>query len=131
MVEDLAVVLLTQGVGVAGHSQFGAQGGDEGAGLGEAFCGRPADAAARAGYHGIAGGVDQHPEHATPENSIPSIAKLLGVSPCTLYSHIPDGQQLRATGRLPENSSRRADRFRHWPFRPPEAGENGEVRLEH
>ncbi|MGW1621530.1 hypothetical protein [Streptomyces sp. NPDC002172] len=29
-----------------------------------------------------------------PENSITSIAKLLGVSPGTLYNHIPDLQEL-------------------------------------
>ncbi|WP_223179933.1 HTH domain-containing protein [Streptomyces griseicoloratus] len=31
-----------------------------------------------------------------PEHSITSIAKLLGVSPGTLYNHIPDLQELRA-----------------------------------
>ncbi|MFB7678275.1 recombinase family protein [Kitasatospora purpeofusca] len=35
-----------------------------------------------------------------PEHSITSIAKLLGVSPGTLYNHIPDLQELR-TGRVP------------------------------
>ncbi|MFD7402282.1 recombinase family protein [Streptomyces sp. NPDC059866] len=35
-----------------------------------------------------------------PEHSITSIAKLLGVSPGTLYNHIPDLQELRA-GRVP------------------------------
>lgn len=35
-----------------------------------------------------------------PEHSIHSIAKLLGVSPGTLYNHIPDLQELRA-GRAP------------------------------
>ncbi|MFI6730499.1 recombinase family protein [Streptomyces atratus] len=35
-----------------------------------------------------------------PEHSITSIAKLLGVSPGTLYNHIPDLQELRA-GRIP------------------------------
>ncbi|GAA3083781.1 hypothetical protein GCM10020000_82520 [Streptomyces olivoverticillatus] len=34
-----------------------------------------------------------------PEHSITSIAKLLGVSPGTLYNHIPDLQELRAVGR--------------------------------
>jgi TnpA family transposase len=33
-----------------------------------------------------------------PENSITTIAKLLGVSPGTLYNHIPDLRQLRAAG---------------------------------
>ncbi|HEX4101785.1 MAG TPA: hypothetical protein VHY21_14795 [Pseudonocardiaceae bacterium] len=32
-----------------------------------------------------------------PENSITAIAKLLGVSPGTLYNHIPDPRQLRAS----------------------------------
>lgn len=32
-----------------------------------------------------------------PENSITAIAKLLGVSPGTLYNHIPDLRQLRAS----------------------------------
>lgn len=31
-----------------------------------------------------------------PENSITGIAKLLGVSPSTLYNHIPDLRELRA-----------------------------------
>ncbi|MFE5543557.1 recombinase family protein [Streptomyces sp. NPDC056534] len=35
-----------------------------------------------------------------PENSITSIAKLLGVSPGTLYNHIPDLRELR-TNRIP------------------------------
>jgi DNA invertase Pin-like site-specific DNA recombinase len=35
-----------------------------------------------------------------PENSITSIAKLLGVSPGTLYNHIPDLRELRAS-RIP------------------------------
>lgn len=33
-----------------------------------------------------------------PEDSITTIAKLLGVSPGTLYNHIPDLKQLRAAG---------------------------------
>lgn len=37
-----------------------------------------------------------------PENSITSIAKILGVSPGTLYNHIPDLQELRASGRIPK-----------------------------
>ncbi|MFE2864913.1 recombinase family protein [Embleya sp. NPDC059259] len=36
-----------------------------------------------------------------PENSVASIARLLGVSPGTLYNHIPDLRELR-TSRLPE-----------------------------
>lgn len=32
-----------------------------------------------------------------PEHSITSIAKLLGVSPGTLYNHIPDLRELRAS----------------------------------
>jgi AcrR family transcriptional regulator len=35
-----------------------------------------------------------------PEHSITSIAKLLGVSPGTLYNHIPDLRELRAS-RIP------------------------------
>lgn len=35
-----------------------------------------------------------------PDNSITTIAKLLGVSPGTLYNHIPDLKDLRA-GRVP------------------------------
>ncbi|WP_328923276.1 hypothetical protein OG429_00475 [Streptomyces sp. NBC_00190] len=35
-----------------------------------------------------------------PENSITSITKVLGVSPGTLYKHIPDLQELRAS-RIP------------------------------
>ncbi len=34
-----------------------------------------------------------------PDASVTSIAKLLGVSPGTLYNHIPDLRELRATGR--------------------------------
>ena len=34
-----------------------------------------------------------------PDNSVTSIAKLLGVSPGTLYNHIPDLRELRAAGR--------------------------------
>jgi len=34
-----------------------------------------------------------------PEASITAIARLLGVSPGTLYNHIPDLRELRATGR--------------------------------
>ncbi|WP_269458479.1 hypothetical protein [Nocardiopsis alborubida] len=33
-----------------------------------------------------------------PEYSVTSIAKLLGVSPGTLYNHIPDLKELRASG---------------------------------
>ncbi|MFD4869468.1 hypothetical protein [Streptomyces sp. NPDC058412] len=36
-----------------------------------------------------------------PENSITSIAELLGVSPGTLYNHIPDLQELRVSGHVP------------------------------
>ncbi|XDO63818.1 recombinase family protein [Streptomyces sp. RLB1-33] len=36
------------------------------------------------------------------ENSITSIAKLLGLSPGTLYNHVPDLQELRASGRVPK-----------------------------
>ncbi|MFH8789156.1 hypothetical protein [Streptomyces roseoverticillatus] len=35
-----------------------------------------------------------------PEHSITAIAKMLGVSPGTLYNHIPDLGELRA-GRIP------------------------------
>ncbi|GAA4834099.1 hypothetical protein [Kitasatospora terrestris] len=37
-----------------------------------------------------------------PETSITSIAKVIGVSPGTLYDHIPDLQEPRASGRLPK-----------------------------
>ncbi|MDX3101692.1 recombinase family protein [Nonomuraea angiospora] len=40
-----------------------------------------------------------------PENSITSIAKLLGVSAGTLYNHIPDLRQLRENGRTRELTS--------------------------
>lgn len=43
-----------------------------------------------------------------PEHSITSIAKLLGVSPGTLYNHIPDLRELRA-GQKPMNA--RAQRW--------------------
>ncbi|MEU2360086.1 hypothetical protein ABZ616_05060, partial [Streptomyces noursei] len=36
-----------------------------------------------------------------PENSITSIANLLGVSPGTLSNHIPDLRELRTSGRIP------------------------------
>jgi hypothetical protein len=36
-----------------------------------------------------------------PEHSITSIAKLLGVSPGTLYNHIPDLRELRPPGNRP------------------------------
>ncbi|MFJ4674239.1 recombinase family protein [Kitasatospora purpeofusca] len=36
-----------------------------------------------------------------PDHSVTSIAKLLGVSPGTLYNHIPDLQELRAAGAVP------------------------------
>jgi len=35
-----------------------------------------------------------------PDASVTSMAKLLGVSPGTLYNHIPDLRKLRASGRL-------------------------------
>jgi transposase-like protein len=35
-----------------------------------------------------------------PDASVTSIAKLLGVSPGTLYNHIPDLRELRASGGL-------------------------------
>ena len=35
-----------------------------------------------------------------PDASVTSIAKLLGISPGTLYNHIPDLRELRADGRL-------------------------------
>jgi DNA invertase Pin-like site-specific DNA recombinase len=34
-----------------------------------------------------------------PDASVTAIAKLLGVSPGTLYNHIPDLRELRAAGR--------------------------------
>ncbi len=36
-----------------------------------------------------------------PEHSITTIAKLLGVSPGTLYNHIPDLKELRAGSTVP------------------------------
>ncbi len=36
-----------------------------------------------------------------PETSITTIAKLLGVSPGTLYNHIPDLKELRAGTAVP------------------------------
>ncbi|MEX2975230.1 hypothetical protein [Streptomyces sp. C184] len=39
------------------------------------------------------------------ENSITLIAKLLGVSPGTLFNHIPDLQELRASGHVPNQLS--------------------------
>ncbi|MFF4922524.1 recombinase family protein [Kitasatospora sp. NPDC001261] len=36
-----------------------------------------------------------------PEQSITSIARILGVSPGTLYNHIPDLRELRASGHIP------------------------------
>ncbi|WP_276615511.1 hypothetical protein [Nonomuraea basaltis] len=41
-----------------------------------------------------------------PENSITSIAKLLGVSPGTLYNHIPDLQHLRESGKRADLTSK-------------------------
>lgn len=43
-----------------------------------------------------------------PEHSITSIAKLLGVSPSTLYHHIPDLKELRA-GAVPRQPARIGD----------------------
>ncbi|MGW0909514.1 hypothetical protein [Streptomyces sp. NPDC002853] len=42
-----------------------------------------------------------------PGRSITSIAKLLGISPGTLYNHIPDLRELRVSGRAPPDQ--RAD----------------------
>ncbi len=42
--------------------------------------------------------------------SVTAIARLLGVSPGTLYNHIPDLQQLRAAGRTREQLPAAADR---------------------
>ena len=46
-----------------------------------------------------------------PDASVTAIAKLLGVSPVTLYNHIPDLRELRAAGRartpLPAGSNGR------------------------
>ncbi|MEU9117142.1 hypothetical protein AB0D04_36675 [Streptomyces sp. NPDC048483] len=36
-----------------------------------------------------------------PDHSITSIAKLFGISPGTLYNHIPDLQELRTSGGVP------------------------------
>lgn len=45
-----------------------------------------------------------------PEASVTAIARLLGVSPGTLYNHIPDLRELRAAGRaraeLPYSANR-------------------------
>ena len=45
-----------------------------------------------------------------PDASVTSIANLLGVSPGTLYNHIPDLRELRTSGRL---------RHQRPPPRPP------------
>jgi DNA invertase Pin-like site-specific DNA recombinase len=45
-----------------------------------------------------------------PENSITTIAKLLGVSPGTLYNHIPDLRELRAAGPVPKQLDKKAER---------------------
>lgn len=45
-----------------------------------------------------------------PANSITTIAKLLGVSPGTLYNHIPDLKELRAAGAVPRQIDGRAKR---------------------
>ncbi|AYV25721.1 hypothetical protein EES41_03095 [Streptomyces sp. ADI95-16] len=55
----------------------------------------------REGLDAACGRVGGRPTVATPEQSITSIAKVLGVSPGTLYNHIPDLQELRASGRVP------------------------------
>lgn len=44
-----------------------------------------------------------------PENSVTTIAKLLGVSPGTLYNHIPDLKELRAAG-VPKQVDAKAKR---------------------
>jgi AcrR family transcriptional regulator len=41
-----------------------------------------------------------------PDASVTAIAKLLGVSPGTLYNHIPDLRELRAAGRAHAELSR-------------------------
>jgi len=43
-----------------------------------------------------------------PETSITTIAKLLGVSPGTLYNHIPDLKELRAAGTPGRSTGRRS-----------------------
>jgi len=40
-----------------------------------------------------------------PEHLITSIAKLLAVSPGTLYNHVPDLQELRASAWVPKQLS--------------------------
>jgi AcrR family transcriptional regulator len=45
-----------------------------------------------------------------PANSITTIAKLLGVSPGTLYNHIPDLKELRAAGTVPKQLDGKAAR---------------------
>lgn len=44
-----------------------------------------------------------------PENSITTIAKLLGISPGTLYNHIPDLKELRESG-VPKQIDGKAER---------------------
>ncbi|MGH4007895.1 MAG: helix-turn-helix domain-containing protein [Pseudonocardiaceae bacterium] len=39
-----------------------------------------------------------------PEASVTAIARLLGISPGTLYNHSPDLRELRAAGRAPTSS---------------------------
>lgn len=43
-----------------------------------------------------------------PDASVTAIARLLGVSPGTLYNHIPDLRELRAAGRARQQLSARA-----------------------
>jgi AcrR family transcriptional regulator len=50
-----------------------------------------------------------------PEASITSIARLLGVSPGTLYNHIPDLRELRAQGRGRQLPATRSDRIQAKP----------------
>lgn len=52
-------------------------------------------------------GIQPRPPHRS--SSITSIAKLLGVSPGTLYTHIPDLQELRAAGRVPKGAESSID----------------------
>lgn len=45
-----------------------------------------------------------------PEDSITTIAKLLGVSPGTHYNHIPDLKELRSAGTAPRQLDGKAKR---------------------
>jgi hypothetical protein len=62
-----------------------------------------ARARGRVGWVSFGGHPGDHPRRAghaaNPDASVTAIAGLLGVSPGTLYNHIPDLRELRAAGR--------------------------------